>query len=476
MKKLLLVVVGMMLLIQLASATVVKIDSDKVLNIDGVRTFPVFASGLENNNWGTAVSGIQSSAGYITSNWITWRPNPWKIDSFSDINAMLPYFEATNPKVYTTASIMTCPSVDSMTCYVQTQPNMKNSPAFLGYVQIDEPDPNRSVYDSLSVLQNNYNVIHADDPNHPIFINFYATIFVGWPGIDYYYNTADVLGWDRYYITSGNNRADFQYSWEFGSVRPLSKRLIDYSKPFITWIQVNGAEGNDGARTFYVPTYQEIKLEAYGAIVFGVNGIALWTGHCCGAGAPDSGLLMNPSLFTSVKNLLTEIHSLNYVLIMPTVSNSVWKYYDDTTVSFSPNPTRVVDGGYGTMRAFSYILKKDPISGTLYLIVINKDASPQYGITMRINGLSGTTTATTLGMEISGSQRAGRVLNVNNGQFTDSFDGFAVHIYQIGGGNYVPPVPIPVPNPTYTPSQLPGFEGIVGICGLLMMFLIMRKR
>lgn len=446
MKKLILFVFSMIVLMQLASAAVVKIDSDKILNIDGVRTFPIFASDLSNDRWRTASSGISESSGYITASWVTWRPNVWNIDPWS-ANAMLPYYEATNPKVYTTSAIMKCPSVDSMKCYLQTQPNVKNSPAFLGYVQIDEPAPSRGIYDDINVLQNNYNVIHADDPNHPVFINFYATPFDNWPGIDYYINTADVLSWDRYKLTNSVNRPDFQYVWEFGSIKAFgSKKLTDYSKPFYTAIDVLGQESAQDTLVFYVPTPQEVRLEMYGAITTGVNGIILWPGRgCCDANNNDNGLLSNPILFASVKNLLSEIHSFNDILIMPTVGNSVWNYYDDTTVSFSPNPSRVVDGGYGTMRAFSYILKKDPISGTLYLIVVNKDASPQNGITMHINGLSGVTTAITIGMETSGSARAGRKLDVLNGQFIDSFDGFAVHIYQIGAGNYVPPVPIPVP-------------------------------
>jgi hypothetical protein len=430
-------------LVQSVSANVVKINPDKTLSIDGVRTFPIFASDLSSDRWGTAASGIARSSGYITASWVSWRDNVWKIDPWY-ANALLPIYETTNPKVYTTSAIMTCP--DGATCYVQTQPNVKNSPAFLGYTQIDEPGNGRGQYDHISVLQNNYNVIHNDDPNHPVFLNFDVWI-TGFPGVESYINTADAFSWDIYTITNTHDRRDFEYIWEASSITGGfgAKKPNDYSKPIYTFIQANGVQYNQDNLIFYVPTQQEVRLEIYTAITMGVSGIGLWPGHgCCDENYNDNGLLSNPSLYDSVKNILSEVHSLNNILILPIVGNSIYKHYDDITVSFSPNPTRDVSD-VGEMRALSYILKRDSTTGVLYLIVVNKDASPQNGIRMTVNGLTGSTTATTLGLE------GNRTLQVNNGRFTDNFDGFGVHIYQIGGGSaYTPPTNIP---PVYTPTS-----------------------
>ena len=81
------------------------------------------------------------------------------------------------------------------------------------------------------------------------------------------------------------------------------------------------------------------------------------------------------------------------------------------------------------MTNFNYMLKQS--GGTHYLIVVNKDSRSIADVNISIKGLAGTMTATTLGLETSGSGRAGKILTVTKGKFKDSFDGYAVHIYQV---------------------------------------------
>ena len=97
-------------------------------------------------------------------------------------------------------------------------------------------------------------------------------------------------------------------------------------------------------------------------------------------------------------------------------------------MTFNPVLTRTVIGTLFNTN-FNYILKN--YNGSYYLIVVNKDSRTVSNVTITIVGLTGDTTATTLGIETQGSGRSGRVLNVSNGKFTDSFDGSVVHIYKI---------------------------------------------
>jgi hypothetical protein len=68
---------------------------------------------------------------------------------------------------------------------------------------------------------------------------------------------------------------------------------------------------------------------------------------------------------------------------------------------------------------------------TKYLFVVNKDSRPISDVKITITGLTGAMSAKTLGLETSGSGSGGRVISVNNGQFMDSFDSYAVHIYEV---------------------------------------------
>ena len=125
-------------------------------------------------------------------------------------------------------------------------------------------------------------------------------------------------------------------------------------------------------------------------------------------------------------NQATEIKSLNDILVLPSLDYS-WQYRKGTKVSFSKQLTASGSSYINGFTNFNYMLKQD--GGTYYLIVLNKD-SRSVTTDITIQGLSGTMTATTLGNVNAGST-AGRTLTVNNGRFIDSFDGFAVHIYQL---------------------------------------------
>jgi len=120
---------------------------------------------------------------------------------------------------------------------------------------------------------------------------------------------------------------------------------------------------------------------------------------------------------------------------MPTRTYYHYNNENTSLVIITPNPTKSIYGY--NMNRFSYILKQN--DNTWYLFVVNKDANPIANVNISIQGLTGSMTVKTLGLETIGSGRAGRVLSVNNGQFTDSFDGLAVHIYEIGSDIPCPP-------------------------------------
>jgi hypothetical protein len=78
-----------------------------------------------------------------------------------------------------------------------------------------------------------------------------------------------------------------------------------------------------------------------------------------------------------------------------------------------------------------YRLKYDSANNKYYLIVVNKANARISNVQITVSGLSGTMTAKTMGITGTGSSAPNRVLTVTNGQFTDTFDAYAVHIYRI---------------------------------------------
>jgi len=119
---------------------------------------------------------------------------------------------------------------------------------------------------------------------------------------------------------------------------------------------------------------------------------------------------------------------------MPTRTYYHYNNENTSLVIITPNPTKSIYGY--NMNRFSYILKQN--GNTWYLFVVNKDINPIANVNISIQGLTGSMTARTIGLSEAGSI-PGRTLPVTDGQFTDSFDGLAVHIYEIGSDIPCPP-------------------------------------
>ncbi|MDP2815791.1 MAG: right-handed parallel beta-helix repeat-containing protein, partial [Rectinemataceae bacterium] len=138
---------------------------------------------------------------------------------------------------------------------------------------------------------------------------------------------------------------------------------------------------------------------------------------------------------------------LNNILVMPTVAYS-WYKNADSKVTITPNSTKTVQGADN--KRFNYILKQDSFAS--YLIVVNKDASPLSSVNIKVNGLSGPMTAKKI---IGSTTTANQDAAVNNGLLVDSFEGFAVHVYQMYSGFNPPPFPVPAPPaPDTTPPAI----------------------
>jgi len=414
----------------------VTINPDKTMSIDGKKTFPVYM-------YYTCNAHFENNTGVEPCN-----PSKNGEFLFSGGGASYQNFATNYNGKYEQSN--------EMYTLVGAQINeipqeLINSNSFFGYYSKDEP-----VAGDEDVLQSIYNRVKARDTNHPLILNV-------WSDMTKWIPYGDIISWDVYTIKKHrwseintknvceangaywdpvDNKCYYwpreysiyiyeQWSRQADSVGNTLANLQTVNKPVWAVIQGNGLPCCGG---ILVPIPKEVRANTYTAITMNVNGIGYW-GYLSWGGPLTStpefpygtvGLYNNQILHQYYIQIAKEIIYLNDILILPTKDFS-WHYRQGTGVTF--NKTLTVQTFYGQRTNFNYILKQSGIA--TYLIVVNKDTRPISDVGITIQGLTGSMTATTIGLSEAGSI-PGRTLPVTNGQFTDNFDGLAVHIYEIG--------------------------------------------
>ena len=385
-----------------ASASTIAINPDKTISIDGKKTFMV---GLYSVCIDEGTGGIMKECDLSN-----------KGDFILDVSGYPPSILFDNTKMYWTTRAST-PLTSQTT-----------KPKFFGYVGLDEPKDTQ-----LSQVIADYNKVKSYDAAHPVILNHFKDLHK-------WYQYTDILTWDTYMIRNGYygggvpgfTRADGVYAYEthskVGAFNTIELNAIP--KPVWAVLQANGNDmPSDG---LIVPTPKEIKATTYSALAMDVKGISFWSYHIRQNKQTlyDIGLYGNPTLFTYYQQLARELRSFNDILVSPTIAYSWYGHRDNKSILIQPNPVKAVEGR--SIDRFSYNLKK--VGNTYYLFLVNKDSTPISDVSITIPGISGTGTATTLGLETTGTQKAGRNITTTNGNFIDSFDGYAAHIYKICSG------------------------------------------
>ncbi len=327
--------------------------------------------------------------------------------------------------------------------------NLHQYSNFFGY-HVDEPTGTKN--NNYANLSNLYNYVKSKDTNHPVMMNLCCTGVYGMD-LNYWKPIADIFSNDEYSYSDwwskhANTKdttysfpmQDYMYGFEFMAKKAVLGGINDldsFGKPVGDIVQANAFREGDTQ----VLSTKQVRARAYQSIAMGYDFIAWWSYGAALSGRNDpvtgnlSGSAANETRNKEMQRISAEIKSLEPILLLPRTAYS-WQYQKDyDSVSFSNNPSKYISGLKETFNAFNYRLIKDPASNTYYLIVVNKDAnSVSTTITIQAIAGAGAMTAKTLGLETAGSANAGRMLTVNNGQFTDTFDGYTAHIYQICSG------------------------------------------
>jgi peptidoglycan hydrolase-like protein with peptidoglycan-binding domain len=404
------------------------IDSEKYMKINGVRTFPLImhrlcvGMGCDNNPQRCMTTPSQCAENLKYG---------WNIDLIGNDQTSV------HQKSYETAR-------KHFIAQLEPSSAAKNSPSFMGYYMPDEPkDP------EYSGLLSTYKRIKQSDPNHIVMVGIYED-YETWKDI------ADVVicglyPYKWFYINEtgkADGRKLCNYIFEHLIYNSSGAGNLDLAeKPLYPVIQ---ALGTTDEADVYVITEAELRALTYTAITMNVKGLSYYM-HDMKTGFGEEqggmGLSSNPTALAYYRKSVGELSSLSHVLLMPTLDYS-WNFVRGTKVSISGG--KDVDLWYRTYKNFNWILKGN--STNSYLIVVNKDTSSisNSTITISMPGLSGQSAIKTIGTYTTGSGRTGRSITMNNGSFTDSFDGLAVHIYQldkvVSSAAVSPPI-IDIPTP-----------------------------
>lgn len=273
-----------------------------------------------------------------------------------------------------------------------------------GWLQDDEPDNaqwNGSGWGPCvdpSVIVAKYNAFRAADPTRPVIINFgRGAADVNWVGrgsctgrtdmYSQYARGADILSFDIYPVNGGD-----AITYVAKGVDNL--RRWGGGKPVWAFIETTAYDTGNGQ-----PTPAQVKAEVWLALTHGASGIQYFA-HILSPRFIEAGLLSDSVMTAAVKRINLQIRSLATVLNSPTIANGA-----------TVNATVRIDKMVKRAGGFTYLFAVNP-------------TRTQSNATFSMTGLSGGT-VTVLG--------EGRSLTMTGGRFTDSFAGYGVHLYKIGG-------------------------------------------
>ena len=286
-----------------------------------------------------------------------------------------------------------------------------------GWDQTDEPDTaqpdGHGGYGACipaSQVVANYNAIRANDTTRPVLLNFGRGVSdINWigrgpcTGDTAYYPIAmqggDIISFDIYPIADYNGQLE------------LVPRGVDNLKMWsnnkkIIWNFVEASALGGGV----VPTAAQERAEVWMSLIHGSQGIMYFV-HQFSPTFREDGIFNYPSLVQAVTGINAQIISLAPVLNSSTVVNGV-------QVSSSP-PSVPID-----------TLEKHYSSATYLFAVAMRNNST--AATFTIPGIQTGT------VDVIGENRQ---ITIASGKFQDSFNGYEVHLYQIGHVGGSPPSP-----------------------------------
>ena len=255
-----------------------------------------------------------------------------------------------------------------------------------------------------------YTAIKANDTTRPVFLNFgRGAADVNWPGRGSctgdtsYYPAAipggDVITFDIYPVSDYNGQLELMATGVINL-----KTWSNGTK--IIWNFVEASSINGGAP----PTPAQERAEVWMSLIHGSQGIMYFV-HQFSPTFREDGIFNYPTLVQAVTSINAQITSLAPVLNSPTITNDVQDASNPSSV-----PVDMMEKQYG---------------GSTYVFAVamrNSSTTATFTVPGNPSG-----TITVLGEN--------RQFTMTNGQFQDSFGGYAVHQYQFSSVSAGPAPP-----------------------------------
>ena len=277
-----------------------------------------------------------------------------------------------------------------------------------------------------------YNEIKTIDPSRPVFVGLGRGVSdIDWHGrgtctsnidsykedLDGYIKAGDIVSFDIYPVNS-KLPEDREKLWY---VPKGIDSLIAWSstpKTFFAWIETT----KYAAASNRAPTPEEVESEVWMAIIHGARGIGYFC-HRLSPSFDEAALLHDRTMMAKVKEVNLKIESLAAVLNSP---DTIF-----TSVS-SSNPDVPVDIMTKSKDGYNYI----------------------FAVAMRPGNTTGTF-AVPVGSTIEVVDES-RTLNEIDGQFSDEFANYGVHVYKISPGTAINEIPGSINNLNIYPNPTTG--------------------
>ena len=288
-----------------------------------------------------------------------------------------------------------------------------SDPILRGWTQQDEPDnaqPDGSGgYGPCidpGVIVANYGKWVGADATRPVFLSFGQgaadTAYIGrgsacasktdmYPK---YIAGADVLSFDIYPVNNAAGTSAPKLWMVAQGVDNLRGWAAD-KKPVWVWIETTAIDGKAK------PTPAQLRMEVWSALVHGALGIGYFV-HVFNPSFIEAGLLADATMTKAVTDVDAQIAALAPVLNSPTIGSAVKVTTTDATIPID-------------------VMVKRHAGKTYVFAVGMRDG--KNGATFDVTCLGASAKATVLGES--------RTLDVVGGKFTDTFDPYAVHLYEI---------------------------------------------
>ncbi len=272
---------------------------------------------------------------------------------------------------------------DEYTLLKNTVQQFRNDPALLAWYTNDEYTP-----DFLQRLNEHYNVLATEDPNHPV-----LSIIVYPEQADLYLNSTDIIGSDPYVVPNSQ-------LFKVGNAVKTITKEVQNSRPVWMVIQAhnigNYREFIPNPKDYRTPTYDEMRSMSWQAICNGADGLIYYSYF---------DIKRNPDVpfdkqWKNLESIVKEIDDFSPILL-----------------SAKQNDSILVEGVNGDNSWFNWTTRE--YKNQLYIFVVNNGKS-EGNIKIKIPGIF---------KKITILNYPSTPLNISDSQVTDELKNLDLKIY-----------------------------------------------